>query len=277
MLPLVEQTPASMESQHKWTSGSNCDNKIINLHREVLSKFDYWACGSFNLREMAIMMWPQATLWINLMGHWLIFCWSQMRSTKLLEFLLHARTRPWNIGFLTQAPKLSDTAISDLSFFWALTNWRISYSPSSLDFHARIWCKKEWYGWVPDFAVLPWQYFMEYLWWKWLCNLAHLDASNALQRRIMTRTHGGHWLCNCYCSFCKRWWKVMRRCSWGRRLYKWGQGETTCATVSTRSLACSDYNDCLQQKAFNSTSMMYNLLIANYCQYLYNWYLNTLL
>ena len=36
------------------------------------------------------------------------------------EFLLHARTRPWNISLLTQAPKSPDTNICDLSFFRAL-------------------------------------------------------------------------------------------------------------------------------------------------------------
>ncbi len=37
-----------------------------------------------------------------------------------LEFLLHARTRPWNISLLTQAQKSPDRHICDLSFFRAL-------------------------------------------------------------------------------------------------------------------------------------------------------------
>lgn len=43
-----------------------------------------------------------------------------------LEFLQHARTRPWNISLLTQAPKSPDTNICDLSFFRALESdqWR---------------------------------------------------------------------------------------------------------------------------------------------------------
>ena len=43
-----------------------------------------------------------------------------------MEFLLHARTRPWNISLLTQAPKSPDTNVCDLSFFRALESdqWR---------------------------------------------------------------------------------------------------------------------------------------------------------
>jgi hypothetical protein len=43
-----------------------------------------------------------------------------------LEFLVHARTRPWNISLLTQAPKSPDTNVCDLSFFRALESdqWR---------------------------------------------------------------------------------------------------------------------------------------------------------
>jgi hypothetical protein len=115
MWPLIEQIPALRASRNRprgaiVTRPVTCTGQVyknLMIEHVIPAIKEKWPC-----RDRNIVIQQDGA--------------SAHLAPDNLEFLLHARTRPWNISLLTQAPKSPDTNICDLSFFRALESdqWR---------------------------------------------------------------------------------------------------------------------------------------------------------